>query len=117
MQPISGRNDEALTAVGTDVRELITGANFDADAVLFRWMGSLFTNEHATALGLLEVYDSDEDTGPAAAAQRGAIYLAPEESTLIQFVDPGIRFAVNLTAGVSAGTLSAQTQATWGFTE
>ena len=104
--PISGVNDEAITGVATDVREMISGLDIDGDARTFflRWM--MIANEHASQIAVFEYYDSDEDTGPTAALQRGVIHVPPGETVLVEFEEPGQKFVTNLTCGVTNGTIN-----------
>ena len=115
--PLSGTNDEALTTVGTDVRELITGTDFDGDGRTFRLKGLSFINEHAAASGIVELADQDEAAITAANQRPPSIYVLAETSVIIDLNDPGIRFVTNLVAGVSAGTFAALSQGAWGYLE
>lgn len=105
--PVSGVNDEAWTAVGTDVREVITGLDVDGAGRVFFLKQLQITNEHASAAGVAEIYDSDEDTGPTAGLQRGVFYVPPNESVIVDFGEPGLKFVTNVVGGISAGTVAA----------
>ena len=104
---VTGVNDEALTAVGTDVREIITGLDPDGDGRIFELAWLEVSNEHASALGVLELYDSDESTAVVAATQRAVFQVPPGETLHIDFPDGrGPKFGTNMVAGISAGTVA-----------
>ncbi len=121
--PIDGHNDAALVAVATDSRELISGLNCDADKRVFVLQHLQVSNEHATDPGVLELWDQDESTaGAVAANQRGpSIHVGPGQTLLINFagglINGGIRFVTNLVATVTAGTFPAFSQSAQGYLE
>lgn len=110
--PISGGNEnEALTAPGTDVRCILsrgtTLADFDGDGRVFELQSLEITNEHATQLAEVAVYDQDE-AAAVAASQRLNLY-APAQDTVQYTWDrgKGPRFATNIAAGTTNGTIPA----------
>ncbi len=105
--PISGANDEALTAPGTDTREVITSLDPDGDGKVFWCTGLEISNEHASSVAVVEIYDTDEDTGPAAGAQRGVYHVPPGDTVAVDYPAPGRKFVTNMVAGVTGGTITA----------
>ncbi len=105
--PVDGVNDEALTAPGTDTREVISGLDPDGDGRTFVCKQLRIANEHASQVANVEVYDSDEDTGVAAGAQKGVFPVPPGDTAIIDFDEPGLRFNTNMVAAVTNGTISA----------
>lgn len=103
--PVSGNNDEALTAPGTDVREIISGLDPDGDSRVFMLEEVVIANEHISSEAVVEVYDADEDTGPAAAAQRLVIHV-PAQDTVMMTFPGGRKYVTNCVAGVTGGTIS-----------
>jgi hypothetical protein len=65
-RPYSGHNDEDLVLPATDVRELISGADFDARNVAF-WLRSLTIRNYDGANDtVVDIYDQDEGVAVAA---------------------------------------------------
>jgi len=114
--PISGYNDEALTAPATDMREIISGEDFDGDNVTFWLRGMSIGNEHATETAVVELADQDEGT-LTAANQRGVFICPPNSTTIFEFAYPGIAFKTNITAGVTNGTVNAYGVVAYGVKE
>jgi hypothetical protein len=104
--PLSGYNDEALTIPATDMREIISGEDFDGDTVTF-WLRSLVVgNEHATETAVVELADQDEGA-LTAANQRGVFICPPNATTVFDIPAPGIAFKTNITAATTLGTIGA----------
>lgn len=112
---VAGVNDEALTAPATDVRELISGLDPDGDGRIFYAKTIMLNNEHATAVGFAEFYDSDESTAVTASTQRGGAQVPATETVILEFPDNAYKFVTNLTAGVTNGTFSTLTQHASGY--
>ncbi len=105
--PVSGNNDEALTAPGTDTREVISGLDPDGDGKVF-WCTNLeISNEHASQVAVVEIYDSDEDTGVAASAQRGVYHVPPGDTVAVDYPAPGRKFVTSMVAALTNGTINA----------
>ena len=112
---VDGHNDEALAAPATDMRELISGLDPDGDGRVFYLVYLALVNEHASQVGVVELADQDE-AAITAANQRGpAIHVPPGETVIVEFPGMGIKFATNLTAGVTNGTFSTLSQHAGGW--
>jgi len=111
--PLSGYNDEALT---TTVKEIISGEDFDGELVVFWLRGMAIGNEHATATGVVELFDQDE-AAVTAANQRGVFLCPPSATTVFDFPAPGIKFATNIGAIITGGTVGAYGVVAWGYKE
>lgn len=107
MKPFDGYNDEAMADPTADVRELISGADFDGDGQEF-WLRSLIIRESGGVDAILDVYDQNEGVA-VAANQRFSVNVPKSTTTTIDIPAPGIKFTTNLTAGVNGGlgTLAA----------
>lgn len=114
--PKSGYNDEALTTPGSDMREIISGEDFDGDGVTFWLRGMSIGNEHATQTAVVELADDDEGA-ITAANQRGVFLCPPNATTVFEFSAPGIAFFTNIVAGTTSGTIGAYGVLAWGFKE
>lgn len=114
--PLSGYNDEAFTAPATDVREMITSADFDGRNRIFWLRGFIVANEHATQVSVYEFYDQNE-AAATAANQRGTVILPANASTHVDLTAPGFKFVTNLTAGITNGTVNIGGVTTWGYEE
>lgn len=114
--PLSGYNDEALTIPATDMREIISGEDFDGDAVTFWLRGMSIGNEHATETATVELADQDE-AAITAANQRGVFLCPPNATTVFEFSYPGIAFKTNITAATTLGTIGAYGVLAWGVKE
>lgn len=111
---LSGRSDEAMTTPGADCRELISGADFDGENAIFHLKGVIIYNSHASADGVLQLYDQDE--GVAVAANEQFTIVAPfGVTTIVEFCEPGWQFHTNITAGVTGGTVGAYAVGAWGY--
>lgn len=109
--PISGSPDEALVAAATDVRHLIAGLDPDGDNRIFYLQTAMFSNEHASATGIVEFWDSDESTGVTAGTQRGpSVHVGPGQTVEVNFGGKGLKFVTNCCVSASAGTFSALSQ-------
>ena len=108
--PVSGINDEALTILTTDVREVITGLDPDGDGRIFYLTHISISNEHATEGTIVSLYDSNEATAAADdLTERGAsIQIGPNSTTHIDYEDGTMPFVTNCTAGlaVDVGTIA-----------
>jgi hypothetical protein len=107
--PVSGHNDEAFTVPGTDVRELISGLDPDGDGRVFYLREAIFANEHATQVGVVELYDQDEAAATAGNQRGAAIHVPPADTVIIKF-DPPLPFVTNCTVGVTNGTFATLSQ-------
>ena len=98
-----GYSDEAMADPTADCRELITGANFDGSGQEFWLRYIIIRNSHAADDAILEVYDQNE--GVAVGANLRFVADVPASTTTtIEFPAPGVRFSVNITAGINGGT-------------
>jgi len=111
--PLSGYNDENLT---TTVKEIISGEDFDGDAVTFWLRGVAITNEHATETALVDLYDQDEGSATAA-NQRGSVICPPNATTVVDYGPPGIAFKTNIGAVLTNGTVNAYGVVAYGYKE
>lgn len=108
---IQGHNDEALT---TTVKELISGLDLGTDGRVFTPQLIEITNEHATQVGLIDVYDMDEASA-VAANQRGAFQIQPEDTLIIEYVVGAKRFSTNFGAVATNGTFPTLVQFASGY--
>lgn len=110
--PIEGTNaTEALVDEGTDIRSIMEDESdnlpdFDGDGRVFELLALEITNEHATQVATVELWDSDEDATFTAdpSIQKGT-YLVPAQDT-VQFTwarGTGPRFITNITASIDSG--------------
>ena len=96
-RPYSGHNDEDLVLPATDVRELISGADFDARNVAF-WLRSLTIRNYDGANDtVVDIYDQDEGVA-VAANQRLSLDIPAGTTAMFDFPSPGIKFVTNITA-------------------
>jgi hypothetical protein len=103
---VSGHNDEALDAPGTDMREVISGLDPDGDGRIFYLTSLSVANEHATETAVVELADQDE-ASITAANQRGApIHIGPGDTVQVTFGDGEMPFVTNCVAGVTDGTVA-----------
>ena len=102
--PVTGRNDQALQAPGSGQREVISGLDIDGVGMTFclRWL--LIANEGTTA-AVVEITDQDE-AAITAANQRFTVHVAPGDTAMVEFPDPGFKFVTNVTAGTTGGTIA-----------
>lgn len=104
--PADGYNDEALTIPATDVREFISGADFDGEEMVF-WLRHLtIANEHATETATVEVYDQNEAVATAA-NQRLTLLCPPNATTIFEWPWPGVAFHTNICGATTLGTINA----------
>jgi len=112
--PVSGYNDEALTVPATDMREIISGEDFDGEGVVFWLRGMAIGNEHATETAVVELADQDE--GALTAANQRGVFICPANATTVfDFPAPGIKFKTNITAATTGGTIGAYGVVAWGY--
>jgi len=102
MRPYDGYSDEAMANPTADVRELISGADFDGNGQEF-WLRYIIARESGGADAILEVYDQNEGVA-VAASLRFVVDIPKSTTTMIEFPAPGVRFVTNITAGVNGGT-------------
>ena len=112
---VSGHNDEALAVPGTDVRELISGLDPDGDGKVFYLKKLVLANEHATEVGVVELYDQDEAVGVAANQRLAPIHVPPGDTVIVNYEDGEAPFVTNLTAGVTLGTFATLSQHASGY--
>lgn len=105
---VSGRTNEILDAVATDVRELISGLNPDGDGRIF-YLTELELHNSGTVLGEVHLYDSDETTALAVgdALTRGTYFVPANDTLILTFPDGTKPFVTNLTAGTVNGTYAS----------
>ena len=115
--PLSGHNDEALAVKGTDIRELISGEDFDGEGVVFHCRGIIITNSHATEISSVEIWDSDEDDGGTPSGQIMTLLCPAQATTVFDFPAPGISFNINITASLVNGTVAAISAGALGYKE
>jgi len=113
---ISGNTDEALTTPGVDCRELISGLDINGDASTFWCRGIIIYNSHAADDAVVAVFDQDEAVA-VAANQRFTIVAPAGTTTFAEFAAPGFAFHVNMTAGVTGGTVAVYEAGAWGYLE
>ena len=101
--PVTGVNDQALQAPGSGQREVISGLDIDGVGMTFclRWL--LIANEGTTA-AVVEITDQDE-AAITAANQRFTVHVAPGDTAMLAFPEPGMKFVTNVTAGTTGGTI------------
>jgi hypothetical protein len=106
--PVSGNNDEAIVAIGTDVREVITGLNPDGDGRIFYLTQLIVANESLTAMGKFELWDQDEatDVDVADTTARGGILVGPGDTVKVNWGDGEMPFVTNCVASITAGTVN-----------
>jgi len=115
--PISGYNDEALTAPATDVREIVApGYDLDGRGRVFWLRGISITNEHSTNDAVVELWEQDEGAA-VAANQRSTIYVPASSTVHVDYPEPGLKFLTNVCASTTAGTINAYGVSTYGFEE
>lgn len=90
------------------MRELISGTDPDGDGNVLWLKGGVYPNEHASQVAFIELADDDEGA-ITAANQRGGFHVAPENTGTLDLPGKGLRFATNLVAGVTNGTIAAYT--------
>lgn len=111
--PVDGINDEALTAVGTDARDILTdeagnSPDFNGDGRVYEMLSLTVTNSHATNKGILTVYDADEGASPSAAKLKLTVEVPAGDSVSLQWdKGSGPQFYTGCVAGVDAGTVAA----------
>ena len=105
--PVSGINDEALTVLGTDVREVISGLDPDGDGRIFYLTQLIVANESLTAMGQFELWDADEggvtdnDT-----TCRGSVLVGPGDTVKVNWGDGEMPFVTNCVASITFGTVN-----------
>lgn len=108
---IQGHNDEALT---TTVKELISGLDLSADGRIFAPELIEITNEHATQVGLIDIFDQAE-AAVTAANQRGAFQVPAEDTLIVEYVVGAKRFSTNFGAVATNGTFPTLVQFASGY--
>ena len=103
--PVSGRNDEALTIPATDMREVISGLDIDGAGMTFALTYLIIANE-GTTTAVVEIADQDE-AAITAANQRFTVHVAPGDTAIVEFPEPGFKFVTNVTAATTGGTVAA----------
>lgn len=111
-----GYNDVALDA---NARAILEPDRLTSGRVF--WMkGLMISNEHATAVAVVELWNEEEaatPTTPTAANQRGNIQVAPGDTVVLEFPGPGIKFTAGPTATQSGGTVAAYSVYATGYEE
>ena len=110
-----GYNDEAVVAPAT-LKQIITGANFDAEGAIFWLRYIVVRNSSAAVDGVFEVYDQVE--GAAAAASKRFEFDVPANATTVfEVPSPGISFKIDITAGITGnlGTVAIGTVHAGGY--
>jgi hypothetical protein len=104
---VSGINDEAILAIGTDVREVISGLNPDGDGRIFYLTQLIVANESLTAMGQFELWDQDEatDVSDGDTTCRGSILIGPGDTVQMNWRDGEMPFVTNCVASITAGTV------------
>ena len=105
---VSGINDEAIVAIGTDVREVISGLNPDGDGRIFYLTQLIVANESLTAMGQFELWDQDEatDVSDGATTCRGSILIGPGDTVKVNWGAGEMPFVTNCVASITAGTVA-----------
>ena len=105
---VSGINDEAIVAIGSDVREVISGLNPDGDGRIFYLTQLIVANESLTAMGQFELWDQDEatDVSDGDTTCRGSILVGPGDTVQVNWGDGEMPFVLNCCASTSAGTVA-----------
>ncbi|MBW2559624.1 MAG: hypothetical protein JRE40_02090 [Deltaproteobacteria bacterium] len=109
----SGYNDEALT---TTVKSISSDADFATKGRVFWLKGISISNTHASETGLVDLYDQDEGA-IVAANQRGSILCPPNSTTVVDYPAPGIKFATEVGAVLTNGTVGAYDVLVTGYEE
>ena len=112
----SGYND---TAIDTNARSILEPDRLKSGRV-FRLKGLVISNEHATGTAVVEIFNEEEATTPAAptaANQRLNIQVGPADTVVIDFPAPGVLFTAGPTAIQSGGTVAAYSVAAMGYEE
>lgn len=105
--PVSGINDEALTVLGTDTREVISGLDPSGDGRIFYLTQIIIANESLTAMGQFELWDQAEGTASDGDTDcRGSILVGPGDTVQVNWKDGEMPFVNNCTASITAGTVA-----------
>lgn len=104
---VSGINDQALQALASGCREVISGLDPDGDGRIFYLTQLIVANESLTAQADVELWDIDE----AAASDgdltsRGKIIVGPGDTVKVTWQDGEMPFVTNCTASTTAGTVA-----------
>ena len=105
--PVSGINDQALQALASGVREVISGLTPVADGRIFYLTQLFVANESLTAQADVELWDiaeataSDDDT-----TSRGKIIVGPGDTVQVTWGDGEMPFVINCCASTTAGTVA-----------
>lgn len=111
--PVDGINDEALTAVGTDARSILTdeagnNPDFNGDGRVFELRELTISNSHATLPATFTLYDVDEGAAPAAAVLKLTLIVPASDSVSRTWKKgAGPRFYTGCSGGVDQGTVAA----------
>ena len=112
----AGYNDTALDGNARSILEperLRSGRTF--------WLrGLVISNEHASAIAVVEIYNEEEaatPTTPTAGNQRLNIQVAPQDTVAIDFPAPGIKFTAGPSAVQTGGTVAAYSVYATGYEE
>jgi len=102
-----GNNATAMVDPTAQVRELITGADFNGEAATF-WLRSLVIRNTGVD-GVLEVYDQDGAIAAVPANKKLDIDVPANATTVVELPGPGVSFKTNITAGLNGalGTVAA----------
>lgn len=116
----SSYNDEELTTIATEARDLLQGAITTGRVFYLR--GITLTNTDAAA-GHMFIYDIATETGaaPTATLQRIALYVPATTTSKFEFSAPGIKFVSGVVAATAAhpldGAFAAYSVTIWGYEE
>ena len=108
--PVAGINNEALVDEATDARDLLTdpagnSPDFDGDGRVFEMQSLVVSNEHATQVAVLEVWDANEAAAPSAAVQRLTVMVGPTNTVALSWPrGAGPKFSIGCVGSIDAGT-------------
>lgn len=115
--PFMSHSDEAMAAYDSDARQL------DQNGVTtgrVKWLRGIMITENGGLPGTLQIYDYDtEGTDPTVTLQRAAIYIGANQSVVIDFPAPGLKFVTGILGGLDAAgaTIPAYGVTVWGYEE
>lgn len=117
--PFVGYSDEEIdVAFDTDCRQL------DQNAVTtgrVKWLRGIMITENVGVAGTLQIYDKHEEgSSPTSTLQRAAIYIGANQTIVIDFPAPGLKFVTGIIAGLasaSGATIPAYGITVWGYEE
>jgi len=115
--PFSSYSDEAMDAYDDDCRKIDQN---DVTAGRVKWLRGIMITENGGTAGTLQIYDYDtEGASPTATLQRAAIYFGANQTTVIDFPAPGLKFIDGIIAGMDADgpTVPAYGIVVWGYEE